>query len=240
MTSAHTDTSETSPAHVLHLLKDAYIELVPTLPAQCRKHDTSVIHEVLGGDAYRLLHLRQTGKTYDVLVDVGSNIGTVTSAALALGIVKSADCFEINPDSAAAQRRVYDLAHFPFCNVVRQHVGHASPAAVCDVVEGHISAGRTILLKMDVEGWEYPILQEMEVRGQFRHIADMVMELHDPKGQACLDPDGRRKLIKDTIDSIERTSCWKLFLLTNFESTMYLLLTVSSYGTTKPVFPAGK
>lgn len=145
-----------------------------TRPSGHLDHDRQVIKEVVENDCYEIKRLAEEGRFYDLLVDIGSNIGTVSYMCLKHNVVGHSHAYEIDPLFSDVHERELD----PTMGLrLTLHKGPADGQAICDLIKQ--ATGQKILFKCDIEGFEYPILQNMLANGAFDHITDFVMELHD-------------------------------------------------------------
>ncbi len=172
--------------------------------------DSVVLAEVLFGNEYGLLDpLPAEG----VIIDVGAHIGCFAVAALMRGVGKLV-CYEPDPGNFDLLRKNVSPWDEPFgrveihneavfvrrCKIpfepmgVNTAMGHAGqptdPLVQCEGMDEILKRfEQVLLLKLDCEGCEWPILMHAEELGR---CSEIVCELHtngpdDPRAQALLD-----------------------------------------------------
>ena len=143
-----------------------------------KSHNDNVFDEVFVNDCYEI---KKLNSKYDLLIDVGSNIGLVTHLFFTEKKCSKSYCIEIDKRFQDCHKDL--LMGKEYSKDVELYLSKASnkngddEIDICDIIENN--KNKKIFLKMDIEGHEYPILDSLIERGLFKHIDDFVFELHE-------------------------------------------------------------
>ena len=214
--------------------------------AACDQYAREVIGEVVHRDCYQLEQLAAR-RHYDVLLDVGCNVGAVSWMARQLNLADSVEAIECNDFYADAYVQTM-LGQGPvrlqrgYAAALSRRKLYGAPAcealvSVSDLLAAH--QGQRVLLKMDIEGWEYPIFEELLERGQIAGNLDLVFEFHDPPSAynqgvlhsepGTLSATARRILISALEASLAGALDRPLRFLSHVHTGEYLLGVLASY-----------
>lgn len=167
-------------------------------------------HEVWITDNYETQSLRGQ---WDVLIDLGCNLGFVSQRLLSTGkvnCVEAVECYQPYIDASKENLAVFGnrvTFHYGFAagknfmSLYGPTLTSAPLISIDDLVRKHI--GKKILLKIDIEGWEYPVLQSLTQNGLHVYIDRVMGEFHDAtkdrNGQYFCDPSRKatRKILTD-------------------------------------------
>ena len=117
-------------------------------------------------------------KTYDILIDVGSNIGTVSLMFLTNNLCNYAYCVEGRKLFSDIHKTIIKDYNYNNKNYIDEKFINSNS---CDWISNIIekNKGKRIFLKMDIEGYEYYLLEDLFNKNLFKYISDFVIEIHD-------------------------------------------------------------
>ncbi|NDW47345.1 FkbM family methyltransferase [Ruegeria sp. PrR005] len=125
----------------------------------------------------------------DVVIDCGANEGDVTEVLSATGA--TVHCFEPDPYAYSLLERRFSAAPNSILHHTSRWARHQRGCGGCDrgrddrspaFLEGLIADhGDIAMLKMDIEGAELDILEEMDARDLFAPIRVKLVEIHERK-----------------------------------------------------------
>jgi hypothetical protein len=142
-----------------------------------KSHNEMVLKEVITNDCYSIKKLINEDKKYDILIDIGSNIGTVTTLFLTNNIATTAYCVESDNNFLNVHKEFNKLNGLEErCNIDNVFIGLDTMNYVSNIIENN--KDKTIFLKMDVEGYEYYLLKDLFNKDLFKYVTDLVMEIH--------------------------------------------------------------
>tara|TARA_B100000524_G_scaffold319792_1_gene199907 strand:- start:540 stop:1247 length:708 start_codon:yes stop_codon:yes gene_type:complete len=168
------------------LNKNLYDNYVSTLSEMSEKiphyddHNIMVVNEVVKGDCYQVKKCVEQSKTYDILIDVGSNIGTVSLMFLTNNVCNYSYCIESDKNFSKIHKNMnkyYNLDDK--CTIENLFVDNNSSDVVSNIIEKNKE--KRILLKMDIEGYEFYILDDLLKKNLFKYVTDFVIEIHENK-----------------------------------------------------------
>lgn len=163
-------------------LYDKYIstfsEVTSEIPTEFKKHNFMVLDEVIKNDCYNIKKLVKQSKTYDILIDVGSNIGTVSLMFLTNNLCNYAYCVEGTKLFSDIHKTIIKDYNYNNKNYIDEKFINSNS---CDWISNIIekNKGKRIFLKMDIEGYEYYLLEDLFNKNLFKYISDFVIEIHD-------------------------------------------------------------
>lgn len=175
---------------------------------------------------------------YDVLIDLGLNVGFVSRKALRLNLAKrieGVECYAPYCDAAArnlepwnvdgrvkirmgyAAGRAYESAYQKFSTAMEDKL-----VLIDDIVTAALKKKETIALKIDIEGWEYPVLKSLMDNNILWRIHKVFGEYHAPREEAPYVVENTHESVHDFLKQLGSASRKKLTIIDD-EPTKYIL-----------------
>ena len=162
------------------ILYDKYLSIFKgeEIEEQYAHHNNMVLNEVVHSDCYNIKNLISNNKRYDILIDVGSNIGTVSLMFLSNKLCNHAYCVDSTNQFIDIHKTIIKEYNYnDNCYINKLFIDSNSSDWVSNIIEKNKE--KKIFLKMDIEGYEYYLLEDLFNKNLFKYISDFVIELHD-------------------------------------------------------------